>query len=288
MRLPALRRLADAREVGKTLNVAPAGGAAAVSKIVEAAESAADSVSLRNLWAIADLTGQGLDDLASALRLVSASGAPAVARAVDAIGRARAMYRRLHDLPAAALVASGTVPEVADHILGQRFAEFGPPGVQGGVTASVLVRFGLLPRQQLGVERPPVESASSAAATRNDPPYPGLRWPPGASRLPPRGGGPSGRRRRATPPAPALLGRSRRARSRQVFLPPRSPSRRCRCPTLRRSTSCGYPAGRPWRHPRGACAPPSVLCGAATGSRGTRAGRWTGWTSTGSRRRTSR
>ena len=115
-RLPALRLLAEAREIGKMLTVAPPGGAAAVSKIVEAAESAQDSVSLHNLRAIFDLTEQGLADLASALGMVSAADAPVVVRATDAIGRARAVYRKLHDLPAAALVASGTLPGVADHI----------------------------------------------------------------------------------------------------------------------------------------------------------------------------
>jgi hypothetical protein len=48
--------------------------------------------------------------------MVSAADAPVVARAMEAIGRAWAVYRRLHDLPAAALVASGTLPEIADHI----------------------------------------------------------------------------------------------------------------------------------------------------------------------------
>ena len=116
MRLTALRLLAEAREAGKTLAVAAPGGAAAVSKIVGAVETAPDSVSLHNLRAIPDLTRQGLDDLASALRLVSAADAPVVARAMDAIGRARAVYRRLHDLPAETLIASGTLPEIADHI----------------------------------------------------------------------------------------------------------------------------------------------------------------------------
>ena len=63
MRLPALRLLVDAREVGKALTAAPAGNGAVASKIVEAAESAPDSVGLYNMKAIFDLTAQGLDDL---------------------------------------------------------------------------------------------------------------------------------------------------------------------------------------------------------------------------------
>jgi hypothetical protein len=48
--------------------------------------------------------------------MVSAADAPVVARAMEAIGRAWAVYRRLHELPAAALVASGTLREIADHV----------------------------------------------------------------------------------------------------------------------------------------------------------------------------
>ena len=116
MRLPALRLLADAREVGKALTIAPGGGGAAAPRIVEAAESAPNSPSLYNLKAILYLTGQGLDDVASALRLVSVADAPVVVRAMDAIGRARGVYRRLHDLPAKTLVAYGALPEIADHL----------------------------------------------------------------------------------------------------------------------------------------------------------------------------
>ena len=123
MRLPALRLLADAREVGKALAAAPAGNGAVASKIVEAAERAPSSVGLYNLKAIFDLTAQGLDDLASALRLVSVSNSPVVVQAMDAIGRARTVYRRLQDLPAAALIASGTLPEIADHL--RRLGEAG-------------------------------------------------------------------------------------------------------------------------------------------------------------------
>ncbi len=61
-----------------------------MSKFVEAVESAPGSPRGHDPKVVFNLTGQGLDGLGSALRLTSLADAPAAARDIDAIRRARA------------------------------------------------------------------------------------------------------------------------------------------------------------------------------------------------------